>query len=113
MSEPPSPSGPVEPEPAPPEGGYPTYHPPGEGPITPWEPTPPSGPARQSTGVRAFVLALAPLLLTNLASIVLAVRALTRPRDGTDQGRGFAVVALVVDVLVIAAWALVLAFVID
>ncbi len=108
MSEPPSPPGP-EPDPAPPEGGYPSYHPPGEGPVTPWQPAPPTGPARQSTGVRAFVLALAPLVITNLASIVLAVLALSRPRDGEDHGRGFAMVALAVDVLVLAAWALVLA----
>lgn len=53
------------------------------------------------------MLALAPLLVTNLASAVLAVLALTRPRDGDDQGRGFALVALVIDVLVVAAWALV------
>jgi hypothetical protein len=59
--------------------------------------------------VRAFVLALAPLLVTNVASIVLAVRALSRPRDGVDHARGFAVVALAVDVLVIAAWVLVVA----
>jgi hypothetical protein len=111
VSETPSPPGPAEPDPAPPEGGYPSYHPPGEGPVTPWQPAPPAGPARQSTGVRAFVLSLAPLLVTNLASIVLAVLALSRPRDGADQGRGFAVVALVIDVLVVAAWALVLALV--
>jgi hypothetical protein len=108
VSEPPSPPGP-EPEPAPPEGGYPSYHPPGEGPVTPWQPAQPTGPARQSTGVRAFILALAPLLVTNVASIILAVLALSRPRDGADQGRGFAVVALAVDALVLAAWALVLA----
>ncbi len=111
MTEPPSPPGPEEPDPAPPEGGYPSYHPPGEGPITPWQPAEPTGPPRQSTGVRAFVLSLAPLLVTNLASIVLAVLALSRPRDGEDHGRGFALVALVIDVLVIAAWALVLALV--
>ena len=108
MSEPPGPPGPAEHDPTPPEGGYPSYHPPGEGPITPWQPAPPTGPATQSTGVRAFVLALLPLLITNLASIVLAVRALSRPSDGEDHGRGFAVIALAIDVLVVAAWALVL-----
>ncbi len=109
MSETPSPPGPTEPEAAPPEGGYPSYHPPGEGPITPWQPAEPTGPARQSTGVRAFVLSLAPLLVTNVVSIVLAVLALSRPRDGADQGRGFAMVALVVDLLVLSAWTLVIA----
>lgn len=109
MSETPGPSGPTEQDPAPPAGGYPSYHPPGEGPITPWQPAEPTGPARQSTGVRAFLLSLAPLLVTNLASIVLAVLALTRPRDGEDQGRGFAVVALAIDLLVLVAWALVVA----
>jgi hypothetical protein len=113
VSETPSPPGPAEPDPAPPAGGYPSYHPPGEGPITPWQPAEPTGPARQSIGVRAFVLALAPLLVTNLVSIVLALLALSRPRDGTDQGRGFAAVALVVDLLVLAAWALVIALVLS
>ncbi len=110
MSEPAGPSGPGPPEPSPPEG-YPTYHPPGQGPVTPWQPAPPVGPARQSTGVRAFALALAPLLITNLASAVLAVIALSRPSNGADQGRGFAMVALVIDTLVVAAWALVLTLV--
>lgn len=98
-------------DPGRPEGDYPAYHPPGEGPTTPWAPSPPTGPSRQSTGVRAFGLSLAPLVVTNLVSVVLAVFALTRSRDGTDQGRGFAVVALVIDVLVLAAWALVLTLV--
>ncbi len=110
MSEPAGPAGPEQPEPSPPEG-YPTYHPPGQGPVTPWQPAAPVGPARQSTGARAFVLALAPLLITNLASAALAVLALSRPRNGADQGRGFAMVALVIDALVVAAWALVLALV--
>jgi hypothetical protein len=92
----------------PPEGGYPSYHPPGEGPVTPWRPGAPKGPARQPTGVRAFALALAPLVVTNLVSIVLATLALRRPRDGEDQARGFAVVALAIDALVLVAWALVL-----
>jgi hypothetical protein len=109
VSEPASPPGPAEPDPAPPGGGYPSYHPPGDAPTTPWQPAPPAGPARQSTGVRSFVLALAPLLVTNVASMVLAVLTLARPRDGRDHGRGFAVVALVIDVLVVAAWVLVLA----
>ncbi len=107
MSEPADPSGSAEPGPAPPED-YPTYHPPGQAPVTPWQPAPPAGPARQSAGVRAFVLALAPLLVTNLVSVVLAVLVLSRPRDAEDQGRGFAMVALLIDVLVVAAWALVL-----
>lgn len=116
MTEPAGPTGPDEPGPASPGPAspgesYPAYHRPGEAPITPWEPAEPSGPPRQTTGVRSFVLALVPLLVTNLVSVVLAVSALTRPADGHDHGRGFAVVALLVDALVIAVWVLVLSLV--
>ena len=91
----------------PPEGGYPAYHPPGETPITPWDPR--RGPAptpAMSLGAWSFALALLPLLVTNLVSLVLAAITLARSRDGRNHGRGFAIVAIVVDLLVLPAWAL-------
>jgi hypothetical protein len=111
VSEPTSPPGPDQPDPTSPAGAYPSYHPPGQGPTTPWQPAapPPPGSTRQSPGARAFGLALLPLLVTNVISLVLAVLALVRPADGADPGRGFALLAIAVDVLVIAAWALGLA----
>ena len=65
------------------------------------------GPGPPADRVRAFVLSLAPLLVTNVVSIVWPFRAQPAAR-GQDQGRGLATVALVVDLLVLAAWALVL-----
>lgn len=98
-----------EPDPARPDDGYPTYYPPGEAPVTPWDPGRSPEPAPgQSLGQRAFGLALAPLLLTNLASLVLAGLALARSRGGANHGTGFAWLAIAIDVLVLTAAALVL-----
>jgi hypothetical protein len=114
VSEPTSPPGPDQPDPTSPAGAYPSYHPPGQGPTTPWRPAPPpSRSAPQSLGARAFGLAVLPLLVTNGISLVLAVLALARVADGTDRGRGFALLAIAVDVLVIAAWALGLALLLE
>ncbi len=89
--------------------GYQPYFPPGEAPITPWDPRRgPEPAAGQSLGQRAFGLALAPLLLTNLASLVLAGLALVRSRDGANHGTGFAWLAIAIDLLVLTAAALVL-----
>jgi hypothetical protein len=44
---------------------------------------------------------------------VLAVLALARAADGADRGRGFALLAVAVDVLIIAAWVLGLALLLE
>jgi hypothetical protein len=105
VSEPPNPA---EPEPAR-DGGYQPYFPPGKAPITPWDPKQgPEPSSGQTLGQRAFGLSLAPFLVTNLVSLVLAGLALSRSRRGGDHGTGFAIIAIAIDALVVAAWALVL-----
>lgn len=110
MSEPP---GPPEPDPSRPDDAYPAYYPPGEAPVTPWEPRRDAAPEHApgpSRGALAFGLALLPFLVTNLVSLGLAVVVLARarraPSADASPGTGFAVLAVVIDVLVVTAWVL-------
>lgn len=106
--------GPPAPDPGRPADGYPAYYPPGEAPVTPWDPrrNAPERTSGPSRGALAFGLALLPFLVTNLISLWLATTALTGarrdPSSAASAGTGFAVLATAVDVLVIAAWMLVL-----
>lgn len=103
-----------EPDPARTDDGYSAYYPPGEAPVTPWDPRrnarPETAPG-PSRGVLAFGFSLLPCVVTNLVSLWLAVTALARarrdPTDAAAGGTGFAVLAVVVDVLVLVAWVLV------
>jgi hypothetical protein len=107
VSQPPT-DPPSEPDPAR-DGAYPAHYPPGQAPITPWNPGRGAEPSRgHALGVWAFGLALLPFVITNMVSLALAAVTLVKSRDGRNHGTGFAIIAIVIDLLVVPAWALVI-----